>query len=80
MNEAPETLIQREHMVYGLTNQRAIILTGPLRRQINSLKLRSLSDVDLEQGASGTATITFGAASVFVVVVRRELARHATCT
>lgn len=50
---------QRTKSYYGLTEQRAIIVSGIFRRSVKSLNLRSVSDATLtEQGMEGT--ITFG--------------------
>jgi hypothetical protein len=56
---------QRERTAYGLTNQRAVIVSGLLTRRVKSLSLRSLSDIGFEEGANGTGTITFGTPSPF---------------
>ncbi len=50
----------RARTYYGITNDRIIIVSGLLFRQIKSLPLRTLSDVSLTQRANGSGTITFG--------------------
>jgi len=51
---------QRANTTYGLTDQRVVIVSGPRRRSIKSLSLRTLSDVTLSEGKNGTGIITFG--------------------
>ena len=50
----------RSKTYYGLTNERVIIISGMLSRNVKSLQLRSLSDVSLSEGAGGIGTVTFG--------------------
>jgi hypothetical protein len=52
---------QRATTHYGLTDQRAIIISGVTSRQVKSLPIRSLSDVSITERSTG-GTITFGAA------------------
>lgn len=47
---------QRSRTVYGLTNQRALIVMG---RQVRSLNLQTLGDVTLSERPDGTGTILF---------------------
>ena len=51
---------QRSRTTYGLTSQRAIIVSELLRRSIKSLNLRTLADVSLDERSDGTGTISFG--------------------
>jgi hypothetical protein len=51
----------RARTCYGLTNQRVLILTQAVQREVKSLSLKSLSDVSLTERANGSGTITFGA-------------------
>jgi hypothetical protein len=51
---------QRARTSYGLTTQRAIIVSEFLRRNIKSMNLRSLADVSLTERSDGTGTIRFG--------------------
>lgn len=45
---------------YGLTDQRAIIVSGLFSKGVKSLNLRSLSDVSLSEKADKSGNITFG--------------------
>jgi hypothetical protein len=51
---------KRAKRVYGLTNQRAIIISGLFSKNVKSLSLNSLSDVSLSEKSDKTGTITFG--------------------
>lgn len=55
---------QRAATYYGLTDQRVIIISGLLNRQVRSLPLRSLHDVLITERAA-RGTITLGATSPF---------------
>jgi hypothetical protein len=50
---------ERKRMVYGLTNERVIIIHGLFKRVVKSLSLRSLGQVSLAERPDGTGTITF---------------------
>jgi hypothetical protein len=50
----------RARTYYGLTNRRAIILSGLLSRRTNSLPLRTLADISLEERSDGSGTIMLG--------------------
>ena len=56
---------QRGQTAYGLTDQRAMIVSRSLRggRQVKSLPLRTLSEVSLDARPDGSGTITLGPAS-----------------
>jgi hypothetical protein len=54
---------QRANTLYGVTDERIIILSGLLSRNVKSLNLRTLTDVSMDQRANGSGTITFGPAS-----------------
>jgi hypothetical protein len=51
---------RRSRTLYGLSDQRVIILSGGSSRKITSLNLRTLSDISLTEKSDGTGTITFG--------------------
>ena len=51
---------QRAATYYGLTNKRAIIISGSFHREVKSLNLRTLSDVSLSEHKGGSGTITLG--------------------
>jgi hypothetical protein len=50
----------RERTVYGVTNERILIVSGLFSQQVKSLQLRTLTDVTLSQKSDGSGTITFG--------------------
>jgi hypothetical protein len=51
---------QRRRTFYALTNERILIVSGLLSRNVRSLTLRTLGQVDLSAYASGRGTIKFG--------------------
>ncbi len=51
---------QRANTYYGLTNERVIILSGLFNRNIKSLNLGTLAQIDITQHNDGRGTITFG--------------------
>lgn len=50
----------RARTFYGLTDRRAIIISGLFSRTINSLPLRTLSDISLQERADRSGTILLG--------------------
>ena len=56
---------ERRKMVYGLTNERVLIISGLFRRQVKSLNLRTLPEMSLSERPDGTGTITFGPSSAY---------------
>jgi hypothetical protein len=52
---------QRSKTYYGVTNERLIIVSGLLSRKVESLNLRALKDISLNEKSNGGGTITFGA-------------------
>ena len=54
---------QRAHTYYALTDQRAIIISGIMSRQVKSLPLRTMSDITLSERADGSGSITLGPSS-----------------
>jgi len=50
----------RAKTFYGLTNRRTIIISGLLSRTINSLPLRTLSDISLQERSDRSGTIMLG--------------------
>jgi hypothetical protein len=56
---------QRERTVYGVTSERVVIVSGLFTRRVKSLNIRTLSEVDLDERADGSGTITFGQTNVF---------------
>lgn len=51
---------KRAKTFYGLTDQRAIIVSGLFSKGVKSLNLKSMSDVSLSEKANGYGTIVFG--------------------
>jgi hypothetical protein len=51
---------QREKTFYGLTNERIIIISGIFSRNIKSLNLKTLSEINLDEKSDGSGTIAFG--------------------
>lgn len=51
---------QRANTVYGVTNERVVIVSGLLSRQTKSLNLGSLAEISLAERSNGIGTITFG--------------------
>jgi Bacterial PH domain len=51
---------QRARMLYAVTFERVIIISGLLSRRVKSLSLDTLSDVSLTEGRNGSGTISFG--------------------
>jgi len=50
----------RAKTFYGLTNRRAIIISGLFSRTINSLPLRTLTDISLQERSDRSGTILLG--------------------
>ncbi len=51
---------KRAKTIYGLTNQRVIIISGIWGKSVKSLNLRNLSDVSLSEKSDKSGTIAFG--------------------
>lgn len=56
---------QRTATAYGITNKRAIIVSGLFSRTVKSLTLRTLTDVTLTERRDGSGSITFGTTPVW---------------
>jgi hypothetical protein len=56
---------QRARTFYAVTDERIIIVTGVLNRNVKSLNLRTLSDISLTEGKSDEGSISFGGVSQF---------------
>jgi hypothetical protein len=52
--------MKRAKTFYGLTDQRAIIVSGLLSKGVKSLNLKTLSDVSLSEKKNGYGSIVFG--------------------
>lgn len=50
----------RARTFYGLTDRRAIIISGLFSRTVNSLPLRTLSDISLQERSDRSGTILLG--------------------
>ncbi len=51
---------QRDNTYYGLTPERIIIKSGINNKKINSLNLKSLSEIEYSEKADGSGTINIG--------------------
>lgn len=51
---------KRENTIYGITQDRIIILSGIFRRDFKSLNIKTMSDISFTQKDDGSGTITFG--------------------
>lgn len=51
---------QRSRTYYAVTDERIIILSGIMNRNVKTLNLRSLSDINLTLRSGSRGTITFG--------------------
>jgi len=56
---------RREHTFYGLTDRRAIIVSGLSRRTTQSLSLKTLSDISPAERSDMSGTITLGPQGVY---------------
>jgi hypothetical protein len=52
--------MQREHTLYGLTEDRIIISYGVFSKKIKSINLRTLSDIEYDEKEDGSGTINIG--------------------
>jgi len=59
----------RENTVYGLTNERALILAGLFNQSLKALNLKNQSQISLELSSDGQGTITFGTPGGFGMVI-----------
>ena len=50
----------RARTLYGVTNQRALIISGIWQRNTQSIFLEGLTNINLREAGSGSGTITFG--------------------
>ncbi|HEY2759934.1 MAG TPA: PH domain-containing protein, partial [Pirellulales bacterium] len=57
--------LQRAKIVYGVTSQRIIIISGIVSRRTKSLNMDTLTDVTLSERSDGWGTITFGPMPAF---------------
>src|SRR6185503_18095227 len=54
---------QRARTYYALTDQRAIIISGLMSRQVKSLPLRIMSDITFSERSDGSGSIALGPSS-----------------
>jgi len=54
---------QRSQTYYGLTDERALILSGLLTREVKSLSLQNLNEISLNERSDGSGNILFGSIS-----------------
>jgi hypothetical protein len=54
---------RRARTYYGVTDQRVIILSGLMKREVKSLNLVGLNDLSLSERSDRSGTITFGSTS-----------------
>lgn len=52
---------KRENTVYGITENRIVIKSGIFSKNIESLNIKTLSNLSLREESDGTGTITLGA-------------------
>jgi len=50
----------RARTFYGVTDRRAIIVSGLMSRTVKSLSLRTITDLSVSERAGGTGTVYFG--------------------
>jgi hypothetical protein len=55
----------RSRTVYGVTDQRVLIVTSVWNREIKGLSLRTLAELSLSEGSDGTGTLSFGHVPAF---------------
>jgi hypothetical protein len=53
-------MLKRKNTIYGLTNERALILAGVFDQSLKSISLKSISEVSIQLNAHGRGTIVFG--------------------
>jgi hypothetical protein len=53
-------MYQRARTYYAVTDERIIIVTGLVSREVKSLSLRTLAEITLREKADGIGTVTFG--------------------
>ena len=56
-------MLKRGNTIYGLTNERALILSGVFGQSMKSLNLKSISEVSIQLKSDGRGTIVFGSTS-----------------
>jgi hypothetical protein len=60
----------RARTVYAITDRRVVIVTGLFGRNVRSIYLRGLTEIEITEGRRGRGTITFGPSSVQATMMR----------
>lgn len=55
----------RAGTVYGVTDRRSIVVSGMFSRSINSMPLRTLTNLSVRERADGTGTVSLGQPDLF---------------
>ena len=58
---------QREHTIYGLTENRILIKSGVFSKKIKSLNIKTLSHIELNEKANGRGTISIGPTNPYLI-------------
>lgn len=58
---------QRANTIYGLTQNRIIIRSGIFSQNIQSINIKTLSDIELSEKNDGSGTISIGPKNPFMV-------------
>ena len=59
---------RRSKTFYGVTNERAIIVSGLFRKNVKSLSLKAISDLSIDEKSNNRGTILFGQESPMMSV------------
>lgn len=57
---------QRQHTIYGITENRILIKSGVFSKNIRSLNLKTISDISLNEKGDGIGTISIGPTHPFM--------------
>ena len=60
----------RTRTLYAITDRRVVIVTGLFSRNVRSIDLRGLTEMEILEGWRGRGTITFGTSSVQATIMR----------
>lgn len=58
---------QRKNTIYGITENRIIIKSGVFSKNIRSLNIKTLSDIELSEKSDGTGTISIGPKNPYAI-------------
>jgi Bacterial PH domain len=56
---------QRDRTLYAITNERVIIISGLFKEAVQSLNLKTLSDISLSEQRDGSGTVSLGPSSPY---------------